>query len=154
MVVAKPARPMSVTPAVVRQRLPRTRPGMTTDVSIGGTDFTVFVSADADGRPVDVHIAHSKHGSFGHGMLEAFGELLTEALHYGMPLEEVVARFVNTRFEPQGWTDDSDIQFVTSPIDYLARFLALEFLPRHRCVALGVLTSDVALNHEIAGHLG
>lgn len=76
---------------------------MTTDVSIGGTDFKLFVSADADGRPVDVHIAHSKHGSFGHGMLEAFGELLTEALHYGMPLEEVVARFVNTRFEPQGW---------------------------------------------------
>ncbi|WP_281290197.1 hypothetical protein [Saccharopolyspora dendranthemae] len=43
---------------------------------------------------------------------------------------------------------------MTSPIDYLARFLALEFLPHHRCVALGVLTTDGALNHEIAVHLG
>ncbi|WP_406693321.1 vitamin B12-dependent ribonucleotide reductase (plasmid) [Saccharopolyspora sp. ID03-671] len=143
MTIAEPARPMSVTPAVVRQHLPRKRPGMTIDVNIAGTDFKVLVAADGE-RVVDVHIAHSKHGTFGHGMLEVVGDLLTDALHYGMPIDEFVARNLNRRFEPQGWTDDPDIPFVASPIDYIARLMALEFLPRRRCVELGVISADAA----------
>lgn len=144
MTIAEPASPMTVTPAVIRQHVPRVRRGFTTDVSIGGTDFKVLISADDDHRVADVHIAHSKHGTFGHGVLEAFGELLTEALHHGMPLEQVVVRFLNTRFEPSGLTDDPDIRWVSSPIDYLVRLLAREFLPRSRCVELGVIAADAA----------
>lgn len=142
MTIVEPARPMSITPAVMHQRVPRVRRGLTAEVSIGGTDFKLLISADEDDRLVDVHIAHSKHGTFGHGVLEAFGELLTDALGYGMPLEQVVARFLDTRFEPSGWTDDPDIRWASSPIDYLVRFLALEFLPRNRCIALGILAAD------------
>lgn len=144
MTIAEPAPPMSVTPAVFRRHLSRTRPGYTVDVSIGGTDFKVLVNVGDDQKLADVHIAHSKHGTFGHGMLEAFGEMLTEALHYGMPLEDFVVRFRGTRFEPSGWTDDPEVRTASSVVDYLAHRLALDFLPRERCLALGVLTADAA----------
>ncbi|MFC7344507.1 vitamin B12-dependent ribonucleotide reductase [Saccharopolyspora griseoalba] len=139
MTVVEPASPMSVTPAVIRRDAPRVRRGFTTEVSIAGTEYQVLISAGDDHRPANVYIEHAKHGSFGNGMLQVVGALLTESLHHGLPLERVVALLLHTRFEPHGLTDDPDIRWVTSPIDYVARLLALHYLPRQRCIELGVL---------------
>lgn len=129
--------PDAVVTPVTRRRLPRVRHGYRIDVSIGGTSFEVTVNV-VDSQLTDVHVEHAKHGSFGHGMVSTVAVLLNEALRHGMPLDEFVLRFVGTRFEPSGLTDDPDIRWVSSPMDYLARRLAMDFLSYERQVGLAV----------------
>ncbi|MDP9022048.1 MAG: vitamin B12-dependent ribonucleotide reductase, partial [Actinomycetota bacterium] len=63
-------------------------------------------------------------------------------------------KFMNMRFEPAGMTDDEEIRFATSIIDYLARKLAIEYLPADRRADLGIYTSDertAALDAQYGG---
>jgi len=46
------------------------------------------------------------------------------------------------RFEPSGITNDPDIRFASSLVDYVFRRLALEYLPAEKRVALGIQTID------------
>jgi ribonucleoside-diphosphate reductase alpha chain len=64
------------------------------------------------------------------------------ALQYGVPLEKYVEKFMNMRFEPAGLTDDPDIRMATSVMDYVARRLALDFLPYEKRAELGVFTAE------------
>jgi ribonucleoside-diphosphate reductase alpha chain len=57
-------------------------------------------------------------------------------------LEVIVEKLKDMRFEPHGMTDDSDISEATSVMDYLARRLALDFLPTDKRRELGVQTFD------------
>ena len=63
-------------------------------------------------------------------------------LQYGVPLEAYVSKFMNMRFEPAGMTDDPEIRFSTSIVDFLARKLALEYLPYEQRDALGIYSLD------------
>jgi ribonucleoside-diphosphate reductase alpha chain len=65
---------------------------------------------------------------------------VSHGLQYGVPLEAFVDMFSNTRFEPAGMTDDPDLRFATSLVDYIFRRLAVEYLPLEKREALGVLT--------------
>lgn len=132
-----------LTPTITRRSLPRVRRGYRIDVSIGGTPFKVTVNV-VDNRPGDVHLEHAKHGSFGHGMTSAVSLLLSEGLRHGIPLDEIVEHFIGTRFEPCGFTDDPDIRRVSSPMDYLVRRLAIDFLPHERQVTLGAIRAPTA----------
>jgi ribonucleoside-diphosphate reductase alpha chain len=49
---------------------------------------------------------------------------------------------MNMRFEPAGMTDDPDIRMATSVMDYVARRLALDFLPYEKRAELGVFTAE------------
>jgi hypothetical protein len=101
-------------------------------LQIAGTTFEVTANLDDDQRLGEVFVHFGKHGSLGNALLSSFSELLSLALAHGMPLEEFVRTFVNSRFEPAGMTDDPDILRTTSPMDYLARRLARDFLPTHQ----------------------
>ena len=57
-----------------------------------------------------------------------------------MPLEAFVEMFTNMRFEPAGMTDDPDIRFATSLVDYIFRRLAVEYVPYEKRRDMGVLT--------------
>ena len=59
-----------------------------------------------------------------------------------MPLRAFVEAFTNMRFEPAGMTDDPDIRFATSLVDYIFRRLALDFLPEDTRSGMGILTAD------------
>jgi ribonucleoside-diphosphate reductase alpha chain len=58
-----------------------------------------------------------------------------------VPLEAFVSKFINTRFEPAGMTDDPDIRFATSIVDYIFRRLAIEYLPAEQRQAMGIYTT-------------
>ena len=45
---------------------------------------------------------------------------------------------MNDTFEPHGITDDPDIRFAKSLMDYIFRRLALDFLPENKRLALGI----------------
>jgi ribonucleoside-diphosphate reductase alpha chain len=53
-----------------------------------------------------------------------------------------VSKFMNMRFEPAGMTDDEEIRFSTSIVDYLARKLAIEYLPFEKRAELGIHTLE------------
>ena len=68
-----------------------------------------------------------------------------------MPLEAFVEKFTNVRFEPAGMTDDPDIRFATSLVDYIFRRLAVEYLPYDKREAIGILTVGERLQPTLPG---
>ena len=82
-----------------------------------------------DGRPGELFLKVAKQGSTLAGIMDAFAISVSHGLQYGVPLEAFVEMFTNMRFEPAGMTDDPDIRFATSLVDYIFRRLAVEYLP-------------------------
>ncbi len=54
------------------------------------------------------------------------------SLQYGVPLEVYVNKFSHTRFEPMGHTKNPDIRIAKSIVDYIFRWLGIEFLPGYK----------------------
>jgi ribonucleoside-diphosphate reductase alpha chain len=50
-------------------------------------------------------------------------------MQYGVPLEDLARKLRNTRFEPYGRTNNRDIPWSTSLVDYIFRWLELKFVP-------------------------
>jgi ribonucleoside-diphosphate reductase alpha chain len=80
----------------------------------------------------------AKQGSTLSGVMDAFAIAVSIALQYGVPLETYVSKFINMRFEPSGVTNDSDIRFASSLVDYVFRRLALDYLPVDQRHELGI----------------
>ena len=75
-------------------------------------------------------------------------------LQYGVPLRAFVEAFTNMRFEPAGMTDDPDIRFASSIMDYLFRRLALEYLSLRRAGRARHLLDRRAAAADAAGRRG
>ncbi|MGH2725469.1 MAG: vitamin B12-dependent ribonucleotide reductase, partial [Actinomycetota bacterium] len=76
------------------------------------------------------------------GIADALAMAVSFGLQYGVPLDFYVQKFMNMRFEPSGMTDDADIRFTTSIVDYIFRRLALDHLDLATRQQLGILTTD------------
>ena len=76
---------------------------------------------------------------------------ITYGLQYGVPLRAFVEAFTNMRFEPAGMTDDPDIRFASSIMDYLFRRLALEYLTYDERAELGIFSIDERLQPTLPG---
>ena len=61
--------------------------------------------------------------------MDAFSIAVSVGLQYGVPLEDYASKFINMKFEPSGMTNDADIRFASSIVDYVFRRLALDHLP-------------------------
>ena len=72
----------------------------------------------------EVFIKGSKQGSALAGAYDAMSIAISLGLQYGVPIEKFIEHFKGMNFSPQGIvTSDSDIKFVDSPVDYIARYL-------------------------------
>ncbi|MCA9289074.1 MAG: hypothetical protein KDA05_10845, partial [Phycisphaerales bacterium] len=60
------------------------------------------------------------------------GTATSVALQYGVPLESLVKKFTHQRFEPAGMTGNRDIPFAKSLVDYIFRWLGIQFIPGYR----------------------
>jgi ribonucleoside-diphosphate reductase alpha chain len=122
----------------LRRRLPASRPAKTFSFAVG--DAEGYITAGeypADGIG-EIFLKVSKQGSTLSGVMDAFAIAVSLGLQYGVPLEAFVSKFVNMRFEPSGITNDPDIRFASSLVDYVFRRLALEYLPAEKRAGLGV----------------
>jgi ribonucleoside-diphosphate reductase alpha chain len=135
----------------VRQRLPRKRTSKTYSFRVADCHGYVTVGEFEDGRPGEVFLRVAKQGSTLAGIMDAFAISVSHGLQYGVPLEAFVEMFTNMRFEPAGMTDDPDIRFATSLVDYIFRRLAVEYLPYDRRVELGVLTVGERMQPTLPG---
>jgi ribonucleoside-diphosphate reductase alpha chain len=86
----------------------------------------------------EIFLKTSKQGSTLSGVMDAFAIAVSIGLQYGVPLETYVAKFINMKFEPSGMTNDPDIRFASSLVDYVFRKLALDYLPEDKREALGI----------------
>jgi ribonucleoside-diphosphate reductase alpha chain len=121
-----------------RRKLPKTRPSQTISFAVG--DATGYLTAGeypGDGLG-EIFVKLGKQGSTLSGLLDAFAISVSVGLQYGVPLETYVSKFMNMRFEPAGLTDDEEIRFASSIVDYVARKLALEYLPYEERDRLGI----------------
>lgn len=112
----------------VRRTLPPTRRSVTHKFSISGHEGYLTIGLDERGEPGEIFIKMSKEGSTLSGMAQAFCRAFSIAIQYGLPLEDAVTRFRGMRFEPMGMTSNPDVPEASSIVDYVARYLAHEFL--------------------------
>jgi ribonucleoside-diphosphate reductase alpha chain len=122
----------------VRRKLPDERVAMTHKFSIEGQEGYVTVGLYEDGSPGELFITMAKEGSTLSGVMDAFACAISLTLQYGVPLEFLVNKFSHVRFEPAGWTTNSQIPYAKSIIDYIFRWLAAKFLAPEVQAAVGV----------------
>jgi len=116
----------------VRHRMPDTRNSMTHRFEIAGHEGYITVGLYEDGQPGELFITMSKEGSTIGGLMDTVGTLTSIALQYGVPLESLVKKFAYQRFEPSGFTKNSDIRHATSITDYVFRWLACQFIKGYK----------------------
>ena len=124
----------------VREKLPRNRHSRTFEFRVADCKGFVTVGEYDDGRPGEIFIKVSKQGSTLGGIMDGFAVALSHALQYGVPLRSFVEAYTNTRFEPAGMTDDPDIRFASSLLDYIFRRMAVDYLTLEERAELNVLT--------------
>ena len=116
----------------MRRRLPETRSAITHKFDVAGHEGYLTVGLFADGQPGELFITMAKEGSTIGGLMDCVGTLTSLALQYGVPLEALLHKFAHQRFEPSGFTKNPEIRNASSIIDYVFRWLALQFIPGYR----------------------
>src|SRR5881398_922497 len=111
-----------------REKMPVERASITHKFSVGGHEGYITVGMYDDGRPGEIFIKMSKEGSTLSGVMDGLALTISLGLQYGVPLKVFVDKLLNTRFEPSGITANPNIRFVSSVLDYIARWLGGRFI--------------------------
>ncbi|KKT90925.1 MAG: Ribonucleotide reductase of class II (Coenzyme B12-dependent) [Candidatus Jorgensenbacteria bacterium GW2011_GWA2_45_13] len=119
---------VGMTDGMRRRRPARTRPSETHKFSIAGHEGYLTYSMYEDGSLSEIFIRMAKQGSTLSGLLDVFAISVSMAIQYGVPVNELARKFIYTRFEPAGFTENENIKIATSIVDYIFRYLALRFL--------------------------
>jgi len=112
----------------LRRRLPDTRTAITHKFDIAGHEGYLTVGLFENGQPGELFITMAKEGSTIGGLMDSIGTLTSMALQYGVPLEALAKKFAHQRFEPSGFTKNPEIRNAASIIDYVFRWMALQFI--------------------------
>ncbi len=126
--------------AGVRRPMPRRRSGHTTTVVIGAERFCLTANRREDGSLGEVFIHWGKHGTSAAGLVSTYAVALSLGLQHQVPLADLIRPGLDQFFVPNGRTDDPEIPRVRSAVDYIARRLAIDWLPYPERAALGVHT--------------
>ncbi|GIU75026.1 MAG: vitamin B12-dependent ribonucleotide reductase [Bryobacteraceae bacterium] len=111
-----------------RRKLPDERQSITHKFSIAGHEGYITVGLYEDGQPGELFITMAKEGSTISGLMDSFATAVSYGLQYGVPLKFFVDKFSHVRFEPSGFTNNPQIPYAKSIMDYIFRWLALKFL--------------------------
>ena len=111
-----------------REKMPYERASITHKFSVSGHEGYITVGMYDDGRPGEVFIKMAKEGSTLSGVMDGLALTISLGLQYGVPLKVFVDKLLNTRFEPSGITANPNIRFVSSVLDYIARWLGGRFI--------------------------
>ena len=115
-----------------RRRLPATRSSITHKFNVANHEGYLTVGLFEDDNPGELFVSMAKEGSTVGGLMDAFATAISLCLQYGVPLTDLVRKFSNQRFEPGGMTANRDIPFAKSIVDYIFRWLGLQFLEDYR----------------------
>ena len=116
----------------LRRRLPDTRLSRTHKFNVAGHEGYLTVGLHEDGSPGELFITMAKEGSTIGGLMDTLGTAVSVALQYGVPVDSLVKKFSHARFEPAGMTHNPDIPFAKSLVDYIFRWMGIEFIEGYR----------------------
>jgi ribonucleoside-diphosphate reductase alpha chain len=122
--------PITPSPKPYRRKLPDERLAITHKFSVGAHEGYLTVGLYEEGQPGEIFITMAKEGSTVSGLMDSFATAVSLALQYGVPLKVLCDKFSHMRFEPSGWTNNPEIRYAKSIMDYIFRWLAYKFLPK------------------------
>jgi ribonucleoside-diphosphate reductase alpha chain len=111
-----------------RERLPSERESRTHQFTIGDCKGYITAGLYEDGRVGEIFVKVDKQGSTVSGFADAWAISVSWLLQLGVPLEDVCKKYKASRFEPSGVTNNKNIRFATSIIDYMVRWLEGRFV--------------------------
>mgnify|MGYP001159965883 CR=1 FL=1 len=114
-----------------RLSMPDRRKGYIQKASIGDHKVYLHTGEYEDGKIGEIFIDTSKEGELVKALMNNFAIAISLGLQYGVPLDEFVNAYVDTKFEPSGKVYGNDrILSATSILDYIFRELAISYLNR------------------------
>ena len=112
-----------------RFKMPDRRKGYIQKAQIGDHKVYLHTGEYDDGKIGEIFIDTNKEGELVKAMMNNFAIAISLGLQYGVPLEEYVDAFIDTRFEPSGNVIGNDrILSASSILDYVFRELAISYL--------------------------
>jgi len=114
-----------------RSKMPYRRKGYIQKVSIGDHKIYLHTGEYDDGKVGEIFIDMNKEGELVKALMNNFAIAISLGLQYGVPLDEFVDAFIETKFEPSGEIKGNDrILSASSILDYIFRELAISYLGR------------------------
>ena len=112
-----------------RFKMPDRRKGYIQKAQIGDHKVYLHTGEYNDGKIGEIFIDTNKEGELVKAMMNNFAIAISLGLQYGVPLEEYVDAFIDTKFEPSGNVIGNDrILGASSILDYVFRELAISYL--------------------------
>lgn len=110
-----------------KRHLPATRTSITHKVTVmsdqGDSSVFIIVGMYDTGEVGELFVNLGKQGSTLRGALDCWARMVSVALQWGVPLEDVIDKFKSVSFEPSGKTDNPEIPSCMSVVDYTMRWL-------------------------------
>lgn len=131
-----------VVKGAVRRALPRVRNSKTYKFRVADAKGYFTVGEYEDGKPGELFVQLTKHGSTLSGLLDSFAIAVSHGLQYGVPLKSYVKTMMNRTFAPSGITDDKQIRTASSITDYIFRRLGHDYLSFDDKIELGLASID------------
>jgi len=114
-----------------RSKMPDRRKGYIQKISIGNHKIYLHTGEYDDGKVGEIFIDMNKEGELVKALMNNFAIAISLGLQYGVPLDEFVDAFIETKFEPSGEIKGNDrILNASSILDYIFRELAISYLGR------------------------
>ena len=134
-----------------RFKMPDRRKGYIQKAQIGDHKVYLHTGEYDDGKIGEIFIDTNKEGELVKAMMNNFAIAISLGLQYGVPLEEYVDAFIDTKFEPSGNVIGNDrILSASSILDYVFRELAISYLGKEDLAH----TPSIANSKNIAQHDG
>ncbi len=130
-----------------RFKMPDRRKGYIQKAQIGDHKVYLHTGEYDDGKIGEIFIDTNKEGELVKAMMNNFAIAISLGLQYGVPLDEYVDAFLDTKFEPSGNVIGNDrILSASSILDYVFRELAISYLGKEELAH----TPSIASTKEIS----
>ena len=132
-----------------RFSMPDRRKGYIQKATIGDHKVYLHTGEYEDGKIGEIFIDTSKEGELVKALMNNFAIAISLGLQYGVPLDEYVDAFIDTKFEPSGNVNGNDrILSASSILDYVFRELAISYLGKEELAHTPSIASTKNINDE------
>ena len=136
--------------ANARFKMPDRRKGYIQKSQIGDHKVYLHTGEYDDGKIGEIFIDTNKEGELVKAMMNNFAIAISLGLQYGVPLEEYVDAFIDTKFEPSGNVAGNDrILSASSILDYVFRELAISYLGREELAHTPSIASTADISSDV-----
>ena len=132
-----------------RFKMPDRRKGYIQKAQIGDHKVYLHTGEYDDGKIGEIFIDTNKEGELVKAMMNNFAIAISLGLQYGVPLDEYVDAFIDTKFEPSGNVMGNDrILSASSILDYVFRELAISYLGKEELAHTPSIASTTSVDNN------